>query len=132
MFSNFMDDRDVGMVERRRGLRFTTEAKSPLLIRRELRLQKLDRHVPVELCVEGLVDVAHPPLADLLEQAVVGDHLARLRHDGGRIAEFFRCVTSIRFRRREEDQHLELFGNGMEAMVYLRLVTKTMLPGRTD
>jgi hypothetical protein len=45
---------------------------------RQLGREDLDGDVAVELGVQGLPDDAHPALADLLDEAIVGEDLAWL------------------------------------------------------
>ena len=59
-FFEAVDLRDVGMVQRRQRLRFTTETRQPVGIVREQRRQHLDRDVAIEACIAGAKHFAHP------------------------------------------------------------------------
>ena len=48
-----------------------------LRVGRQLRVQHLDGHQPIHAHLPGLVDHAHRPLAELLQQLIAGDLLAR-------------------------------------------------------
>ena len=47
------------------------EALEKLRLARELSRQELDRHRSIEGDLSGAIDLAHPPLADLLDQLEV-------------------------------------------------------------
>ncbi len=68
--ADVVDDRDVRVVERRRGPRLLLEASQPFGIRRVLGRQHLDRHLATEACVLAQVDVAHTSGADLFDDFV--------------------------------------------------------------
>ena len=73
-----VDRRDVRVVQRRQQLGLAFETLQPLGVVGQLGRQDLDRHLALEGRVEGLPDHAHPPLADLLDEAVVFQHLTCL------------------------------------------------------
>ena len=50
-----------------------SETTEPIRINRERLGQDLQRHLPVELGIGGLVDLAHAPLADKRGHVVVGE-----------------------------------------------------------
>ncbi len=83
---------DVGVVQRGQHLGFPLEAGQPVRVGGE-RLGHLKRHVPVELGVAGLPDLAHPAFADLSGDGVgaeggAGSERHRLVH-GKEILHFF-------------------------------------------
>ncbi len=59
-----MDLRDVGMVQRCENLRFPLKPRQSIRISGKRFGQDLERHLPVELGVGGLIDLSHPALAD--------------------------------------------------------------------
>ena len=59
------------MVQRRKKLRFALESGETIFVLRELRRKQLDRHFPPELGVFCAIDLAHPALADLVDDFVV-------------------------------------------------------------
>ena len=67
---------DIGMVERGGGLRLVHEAGLGLLVAGELGMEELEGDGAIELRVLGLVHDAHPALAELLEDPVMGDRFA--------------------------------------------------------
>ncbi len=77
VLADLVDDRDVGVRQRRRGLRLALEAQPPVAVGHQLGRQDLDRDLPLEPGVDGAPDHAHAARADLLDQAVVGDGLVR-------------------------------------------------------
>ncbi len=56
-----MDLRDVGMIEAGKNLRLTLEPGQPIRISGKRLGQDLQRHLPVELGIGGLIDLAHAP-----------------------------------------------------------------------
>ena len=58
------------MVQRREKLGLALEPRQALFVFRELLRKDFDRHVPVELCVASAVDLAHPALANGLEDLI--------------------------------------------------------------
>jgi len=73
--ADFMHSADIGMVQRRCCLRFLDKAGLGLCVSGQLRGQKLECYGPLELRILRLIDNAHPPFPDLLEDFVVGDEL---------------------------------------------------------
>ncbi len=67
---------DVGMVERRCRARFAAEPLDRLGVPGDVVREELQRDVPAEPCVPGLVDHAHPAAAELFQDGVVGDGAA--------------------------------------------------------
>ena len=67
---------DVGVIQRRRGLRFPLEALQSLAALGEFFGQELQRDKPVKFGVFRLVDDPHPARAKLLYNAVVRDGFA--------------------------------------------------------
>ena len=55
---------DVRMVQTGEHLRFTLEPGQSIRICRKRLGQGLERHLPVQLRIGGLIDLAHAPLAD--------------------------------------------------------------------
>jgi hypothetical protein len=72
---DLVDGADAGVVERRGRARLALEALERLGILCHLRGQELERDLPAELAVLGLVHDAHPAAAELRRHPVVG-HLA--------------------------------------------------------
>ena len=56
---------DVGMVQRREGLRFALEPREPFGVVRERVRQELDRDVAIQLRVARSVHLSHAAFADL-------------------------------------------------------------------
>ena len=52
------------MIQTRNGARFSFESLPQILASSDVRWQHLDRDCPIEPCVAGLVDLAHPTRAD--------------------------------------------------------------------
>ncbi len=73
---------DVRVIEVRDHPGLALEALPGLRLIGKMPRQYLDRDHAVETCVARAVDLAHSPLADLLDQAVVGQHLAGLYRHG--------------------------------------------------
>lgn len=76
VFIDLVDRADVGMVEGGRRPGFVYEAGLGVFIAREIGVEELEGDGPFELRVLGLVDHAHPALAELGEDLVVGNGLA--------------------------------------------------------
>ena len=74
--ADVVDRADVGMIERRRRARLAAEPLDRLRIPGDVVGQELQRDVPPEPRVPGLVDHAHPAPAQLFQDAVVGDGAA--------------------------------------------------------
>ncbi len=72
-FVDFVDHRDVRMLERRRRLCFLDEAGAPIRIGDELRRQHLQRHVAVQPRIAGAIDHAHTSAADFVEDFVAAE-----------------------------------------------------------
>ncbi len=66
-----MDRTDVGMVQGRGCARLQRETLPFVPVERELIGEKLDGHDAVEAFIPGLVDLAHAPLSDLLEERIM-------------------------------------------------------------
>ncbi len=77
MLFNFVDGADVGMVQRGSRLCLTLEALQRGGIGQQLFRQKLQRHLPAQLEIFGLIDQPHTTGADDLHHAVVGNLLAQ-------------------------------------------------------
>ena len=73
---DLMDRADVRMIERRCGLGLADEAPLGFLGGAALMGQELERHRPVELQIDGLVDHPHAASPQAIEDAVVGDRAA--------------------------------------------------------
>src|SRR5215510_8246595 len=77
--ADFVNVRDIRVVERRGGSGFATEPPYPLPISRHLVRQYLERDGAVEFCVAGAVDLAHPAFAQERNDLVMADGLAQQR-----------------------------------------------------
>jgi hypothetical protein len=75
--ADVVDGQDVRVVERRRGPRFLLEALDAVH-RREAGCENLDGDRALQPEVVRAVDLTHPALADLLEDAIRSDVLAAL------------------------------------------------------
>ena len=85
---DFINGADIGMIERRGRLGLTNEAAVGVLVLEQVGSEELQGHETVELCVLGLVDHAHPALADFLDDFVMRNGLADHRRRGAcRVAE---------------------------------------------
>ena len=73
MLADFVDGADSRMIERRCGPRFTAEALQSDRILGNVERQKLERHVPAQGGVLGLVHHPHAAPAQLLQNAVMRD-----------------------------------------------------------
>ena len=73
---DLVDDRDVWMLELRRGSGLLDEPVFALGIGDEVERQHLEGHLPVELYVERTVRDTHAASTDLVEDSVVGKRLA--------------------------------------------------------
>ena len=69
------DWHDVGVVELRRGPGLALESPAGPGVAEHLRGQDLERHMPPQRDLLGLVDDAHPAPADLADDAVVAELL---------------------------------------------------------
>ena len=82
-----MDDGDVGMIERCQQLGLPVEPGHPFEILGEFLGQHLDGYPPVQGFVEGGVNLAHSPVADLLKDLngcrAWTSERARSRESGG-------------------------------------------------
>ena len=76
VLADVVDGADVGMIQGRGGLRLTLEALAGGRVVEVGLGKELQRDVAVKASVLGLVDDAHAPAAQLLDDAVVGDGLA--------------------------------------------------------
>ena len=62
-------------------LRLPLEPGQPLSILRNRLVQHFDRHIPIQPFITSAVDLSHPTLADLLDDAVVAEGGAnKVRH----------------------------------------------------
>jgi hypothetical protein len=77
-FLHRVDGDDVGMVDGGESPGLSSETGQPVRIGRKRLGQDLDGDLAVEAGVEGSPDLTHAPLADLLDEAIVGEHLAGL------------------------------------------------------
>ena len=71
-----MNGADVGMIGRRRGLRFADKALLGGIVVAPLRGQELQRDETIELGVARLIDHAHPAAAELGENGVLRNRFA--------------------------------------------------------
>src|ERR1700730_13485587 len=81
LLANVVNRADVGMVESRRGLRFTLKTGKSLGVFGYFIGQEFQSHKPVQPGVFSLVHHTHPATAELLDDAVVRDGLTyQLKH----------------------------------------------------
>jgi len=73
---NLVNSANIGVVQSRGRACFAAKALKSARILGKLRREKLERHEPAQFQVFGFVDNAHPPAAQLLDDAVVRDGLA--------------------------------------------------------
>ena len=71
LLTNIVNRADVGMIQRRCGLRFALETDECLRVSGNLLGQKLQRNKAMQAGVFGLVNNAHPAAAEFFEDAVV-------------------------------------------------------------
>src|SRR5262245_5722101 len=74
----FVNLDDVAVTRGGSETRLVEEHAPALLVERESAGQDLDRHPAVEAGVLSLPNHAHPALADLLDEPIVGEHLIAL------------------------------------------------------
>ena len=89
-FPDLMDDADVRMGQGRGRLGLDEEPLLELGRVHQVRRQELQGHASLELEVLGLVDDAHPAVADLLDDPVFAGDEAVLRYDRERCRQGFR------------------------------------------
>ena len=77
-----MERRDVGVVEGGKELGFPLEPSQALGTLGEVLREYLYGHFSIQGGIEGFPDNAHPPFADFLDEAVMGEHLAGLERQG--------------------------------------------------
>ena len=75
-WSDFVDGADIGMIQRRGGLRFSLKAGQCLRVFGHVVGQKLQRDESVQSYVFGLVHHTHAAAAELFDNAVMRDGLA--------------------------------------------------------
>ncbi len=73
MLADLVDRADVRMIERRRRAGLAMEALHRAVVAGEILRQELERDVPAETQVLGVVDDAHSPAAKFAEDAIVRD-----------------------------------------------------------
>ena len=66
-----MDGADVGMIQRRSGLRFALKTSQCLLVLGHRIGQEFQRDEPVQPGVLGLIDHTHPAAAEFFDDAVM-------------------------------------------------------------
>ena len=64
-FTNLVDVRDVWMIQRGRGFRFTNETFHPVAIRSHIRRKNFQRNFAIEFRVLRQIHLAHSTLANL-------------------------------------------------------------------
>ena len=100
-----VDGADVGMVQRGEHLGLPLEARQPAGVLRERLGQYLEGHVPVELRVASLIDLAHPTFADFGGDLIRAERGAGFEwHQSTRTSRFSssnQFVTAIKSRRFE-------------------------------
>ena len=77
--SDFMNDADVGMVQRGRGAGFREKALTALAVLNPGHRQQLERNLATEPAILGEKYFAHPARAERLEDGVMGDHFRHAR-----------------------------------------------------
>ena len=75
VLADVVDGADVRMIQGRGRLRLTLEALAGCRVFEVGLGKELQGHMAVKACVLGLVDDAHAPAAQFLDDAVVGDDL---------------------------------------------------------
>ena len=83
LLADVVDRADVGMVQRRRGLRFAREAAQRLGITCQIFGDELERNGTMKPRILGFVHHAHPAAAELLDDAVVRERLTDQRIAAG-------------------------------------------------
>jgi hypothetical protein len=78
-----VDGGHVRVVQRGEELGLPLEAGQPLRVAGELHGEDLDGHLAPQLRILGRPDDAHPPLADLLDEAVMGQNGSTLELHAG-------------------------------------------------
>ena len=73
LFFNAVEDRDVGMVQRRQGPRFPLEALDAVAVASKCVGQDLERDVTPQSHVSGAVDLAHASRAERAVDFVAGE-----------------------------------------------------------
>src|ERR1700730_40471 len=76
LLANVVNRADVGMVESRRGLRFTLKTGKSLGVFGDFIWQELQCHETMQSGVLSLIDHTHPAAPELLHDAVVRNGLA--------------------------------------------------------
>src|SRR5215469_351081 len=76
LFPDVVDGADVWMIQRRRRLCFSLEAHQCLRVFCDIVRQEFQGHAAVQPSVFALVDNAHTPTTELLDNSVVGNGLA--------------------------------------------------------
>ena len=76
-FADFVDVRDVRMIESGRRLRFANEPLHPITVRSHLGGQNLQRNFAIQLCILRQVNFAHSAFADLRADFVTAESCAR-------------------------------------------------------
>jgi hypothetical protein len=79
-FVDVVDDGDVGVLDRRRGLGFLDEAPAAFRIVDQFLGQDLEGDVAIETGVSGAIDQTHAAAADLLGDVILGEPAARQAH----------------------------------------------------
>ena len=74
-FTNLVDVRDVWMIQRGRGFRFTNETFHPVAIRSHIRRKNFQRNFAIEFRVLRQIHLTHPARAEFAENPVMGDRL---------------------------------------------------------
>jgi hypothetical protein len=74
---DFVDEGDIGMLERRRRLRFLDEALPPLRVLREFLRKNLQRDVTIAPHVSRAIHDAHTAATDFFAESVMRQHLSR-------------------------------------------------------
>jgi hypothetical protein len=82
-----VDVRDVGMVQRGENFGLTLEPCKPIGIGRHCRWQHLDRDLPLQVCVGGAIDLAHPSGPDGSGDFVRAKTGAGSQRSGRQVAE---------------------------------------------
>ena len=97
-FFEAVDGRDVRVAQAGENLRFPLEPRQPIRISRKRLRQDLQRHLPVQLGIGGLIDLSHAALADKGGHVVMaesGTDFERHRPPWGRNGELGLHYTSV-------------------------------------
>ena len=92
IFGNFVDGADVGMIQGRGGASFAAETFEGLRVLGDVVRQEFQRDEAAERNILGFIDNAHPPTAELFDDAEMRDGLANQRVGTGQGADIL-CAS---------------------------------------